>query len=193
MISTWFNVVAIGLALLLSASLHAAWHGGVNGNMLGKRMSSLVPYVAAAPAASAAGGAEAVLPGQGAASVADSTGDEGVVLVDFWAPWCAPCQQRVPLLNALQHDYKARGLTVVGLARAPPAQLAQWARRVPLAYAVRSDPHGVLFDRMGMRSLPYAVLVDRNGIIVWQGDLSSLSRKTIETTLAMPRLGLVRF
>jgi thiol-disulfide isomerase/thioredoxin len=172
MLSRLLCLLAIGLALLLSAPLHAAWQSAVNGNMLGKRMPPLVPALLASP------------PGA----------DSGVLLVDFWAPWCVPCHESVPVLNRLQRTYGARGLRVVGMAREPPAELAAFTRRVPLAYPVGCDPGGALFATLGVRSLPYAVLVDRNGIIVWQGDPSSLGRSTIETTLAAPALGaLVRF
>jgi thiol-disulfide isomerase/thioredoxin len=176
-------VLALFLATRLAAPLQAAWQSAVTGHMLGKRMPplALTTVVPASPRTDAAAAG-------------------GVVLLDFWAPWCAPCQERVPLLNALQADYRTQGLTVIGLERASPLageavlERAGGRQRVPFAYAVGFDPGGGLFARMGVRSLPYAVLVDRNGIVVWQGDPSRLSRATIEATLRAPRLGtLTRF
>lgn len=183
------NVLVIVLAILLAAPLHAAWQSAVNGHMLGKRLSLLGLTHAALPAS----------PRSGPASVANGAG--GVILLDFWAPGCAPCHERVPLLNALQAAYRTQGLTVIGMAREIPgpgegegAQGVAVPPRVPFAYAVGSDPDGGLFARMGVRTLPYAVLVDRNGIVVWQGDPSRLGRTTIEATLRAPRLGtLTRF
>jgi len=185
------NVLVIVLAILLAAPLHAAWQSAVNGHMLGKRLSLLGLTVTVVPAS----------PRSGAASVANGAG--GVILLDFWAPGCAPCHERVPLLNALQAAYRTQGLTVIGMAREIPgpgpgedesAQGVDVPPRVPFAYAVGSDPDGGLFARMGVRTLPYAVLVDRNGIVVWQGDPLRLSRTTIEATLRAPRLGtLTRF
>jgi thiol-disulfide isomerase/thioredoxin len=176
MLSRLLSLLAIGLALLLSAPLHAAWQAAVNGNMLGKRMPPLAAGLHAGPPSG------------------EHVVGQHVVLVDFWAPWCVPCRKSVPVLNRLQRDYGPRGLRVIGMARAPPAELAAFTRRVPLAYPIGSDPGGGLFDKLGVRSLPYAVLVDRNGIVVWQGDPGSLNRRTIETTLAAPVVGaLVRF
>lgn len=167
MVSKLIGVVLIGLALLLATPLHAAWQSAVNGSALGKRMPALVQRADAG---------------------------QRVVLVDFWAPWCLRCRESVPLLNRLQRDYGARGLHVIGMAREPPPELAAYARRVSLDYAVRCDQGAVLFKALGLRSLPYAVLVDRNGIVVWQGDPASLRRDTIEATLAAPALGaLLRF
>lgn len=168
MISRLLCVLGLGLALALSAPLHAAWQSAVNGSMLGKRMPAL-PM-----------------------TVVGSHG--GVVLVEFWAPWCVPCRESVPRLNALQRDYGGRGLTVVGVAHDTPDGVAEFARRVQVGYPVGSDPGGALFSQLGVRSLPYAVLVDRNGVIVWQGNPAQLGRSRIESTLAAPALGgLVRF
>jgi thiol-disulfide isomerase/thioredoxin len=163
MVTTWINLLIILMALLLSAPLHAAWQSVLSGEMLGKRLPPL--------------------------ALAGATGAvDGVVLIDFWAPGCVPCQARAPLLNALQSSYRTRGLTVIALAREPPAELARLVQRAPPGYALHTDRAG-LFDRLGVRSLPYAVLVDRNGIVAWRGDPARLSRGTIEATLAAPRLG----
>jgi len=148
MMSRWFThwfklllATLVALAVLLSAPLHTARQGAVNGTMLGKRM----------------------LPSALGRSVSD-----GVLLVGFWAPGCIACQAQIQELNRLQAAYRARGLTVIGLARAPPRELT-----------AQGDG----------RSVPYAVLVDRNGIVVWQGEPADLHSAIIETTLDAPRLG----
>lgn len=184
--SRWFNFLLIGLALLLSAPLHAAWQSVVNGNWLGKRMPPLALETRAVQPRMLSGAADG--PG-----VARGVGND-VTLVYFWAPWSVSCNERIPLLNALQATYRPQGLTVFGMAREPPGEVAEFARRARLDYAVGSDSGGKLFAQLGVRSMPYAVLVDRNGIVVWQGDPSGLRRATIETTLRAPQLGaLVRF
>jgi len=178
--------LVIGLALLLSAPLHAAWQRIVNGSMVGKR---LPPLPADLNPGRETGGAH-----DGVISAAGSGVSSAVILVHFWAPWCMSCHENVPELSRLQRAYGARGLRIVGMAREPPADVSAFARRNPLAFPVRSDAGGALFDELGVHSLPYAVLADRNGIVVWQGDPLGLDRRVIEATLAAPSPGaLVRY
>lgn len=172
MVSNYLMLLAIGLALLLAAPLDTAWTSTSDGRMLGKRWPALSLQASVARGAIADAGA-------------------GVVLIDFATPWCVPCHTNVPLLNRLQRDYRTRGLTVVGMARAPPAQVVERAQRERRDYQLGSDADGKLFAQLGMNRLPAAVLMDRNGIVVWQGDPATLPRNTIERTLAAPALGEV--
>lgn len=196
MVSNYLILMAIGLALLLSAPLHAAWTNAVDGRMLGKRMPASTRLVQQA-SAGAGIGAVAVPVANGNAHADPGSGagaSSGVVLLDFWAPGCVPCRDNVAQLNRLQRDYRAHGLTVVGMARAPPVQVAALAQRELRDYRLGNDPDGVMFAQLGLDSLPSAVLVDRNGIVVWQGDPANLGRATIERTLAAPALGeLLRY
>jgi peroxiredoxin len=163
MVANYLILLAVGMAVLLSAPLHAAWQGAAGGTMLGKRLPAL-PQLVAQPRA-------------------------GVVLVDFWEPRGEHCQDNVAVLNRLQRDFHPHGLTIVGIARAPPAGVADRARCGARDYPLVTDPDGALFAQLGFGTMPSAVLVDRNGIVVWQGDPGSLSRATIEQTLAAPAVG----
>lgn len=194
MVSNYLMLLAIGLVLLLSAPLHAAWTSAVDGKMLGKRMPALP--VVFMQAGGVRGGVVAAsgVPlgaGSGAGSGSGAGAREGasVMLVDFSAPHCVPCNGNVTLLNRLQRDYRARGLTVVGMARAPPVHTANVVPDSPRDYALGSDPDGALSAQLGTNSMRPAVLVDRNGIIVWQGHPANLGRTTIERTLSAPALG----
>lgn len=198
MVSNYVMLLVTGMALLLSVPLQAAWTSAVDGTMLGKRMPTLLALQASAGRSVDGTGVTGVTGGIDAGAGAGA----GVVLVDFGIPWCVPCRDDVPLLNRLQHDYGARGLTVLGMARAPPVDVIGAARPERRDDAQGSDANNALLAQLalelapGLRrgDMPLAVLVDRNGIIVWQGDPAGLSRGTIERTLAAPALGkLLRF
>ncbi|MDQ2823002.1 MAG: TlpA family protein disulfide reductase [Pseudomonadota bacterium] len=191
---------------MLSAPLHMAWPSAVDGKMLGKRMPALpvvfmraggVHGVVVATSGVALGTGTGTGAGTDTGTGADANANAGtgaregagVMLVDFSAPQCVPCSRNVTLLNRLQRDYRARGLTVVGMARAPPLHTASVVWDSPRDYALGSDPDGALSAQLGTNSMRPAVLVDRNGIIVWQGDPANLGRATIERTLSAPALG----
>lgn len=113
-----------------------------------------------------------------------------VVLVDFWASWCAPCIQSLPQLEAWHQEWRGRGFSVlaVNVDTEREAALAFLKRR-PVSYPVVYDPKGWWPEQYGVRGLPAGYLVDRQGRIraVHQGyksgDLGQI-RADIESLLA---------
>ncbi len=88
-----------------------------------------------------------------------------VVALDFWATWCAPCRVTVPKLDALQARYGAQGLNVVGISTEDATDLAAFAQRMALRYAVGADSHGLTTRGYGVASLPTLVIIDKRGIV----------------------------
>lgn len=89
-----------------------------------------------------------------------------VVLLDFWATWCGPCQQTTPVLTRLAHRYASRGLIVVGVNtdEQGPEAVPAFSRRFGLDYPVVYDD-GSVSAQYGIRGLPTLLLVDRTGTI----------------------------
>jgi cytochrome c-type biogenesis protein len=89
-----------------------------------------------------------------------------VVLLNFWATWCIPCREEIPVLNAMQHELEAKGLKIVG------ASLEDTAEGVN-AYQkdVRKFEYQVLVGgddakaKFGGTPLPTTYLIDRAGRI----------------------------
>ena len=97
--------------------------------------------------------------------------DGKVVLVNFWASWCEPCVEEMPMLSRLQEEYKALGLQVLGIALDDEGHAATFASELSLSYPVLlGDTDVVVTSRRygnatGM--LPYSVLIDRKGVLRW--------------------------
>jgi len=88
-----------------------------------------------------------------------------VRLVDFWATWCAPCRNEIPMLNDLHRQYADSGLSILALSDEEPEIVQEFVVETGMAYTnlVRASD---VADRYGVLGLPTAFLVDREGHIV---------------------------
>jgi len=97
--------------------------------------------------------------------------DGQVVLVNFWATWCAPCREEMPMLSATRDRWQTGGFEVVGIALDDVAQARAFADELGISYPVLIGSTDVMtVPRLyGNQSgvLPYSVLIDRQGIIQW--------------------------
>ncbi len=87
-----------------------------------------------------------------------------VVLLNFWATWCAPCQLEMPRFVAWQNQYGARGLQIIGISMDDdPALVRTVYSKLHLNYpvAMGDAPLGELYG--GVLGLPVTFLIDRNG------------------------------
>jgi thiol-disulfide isomerase/thioredoxin len=87
-----------------------------------------------------------------------------VVLINYWASWCAPCRQETPGLIDLARDYRYRGLSVVGISMDEGGKPAveSFLREFHLPYPVLM-PNLASPSAPAIDALPTTVLVDRNG------------------------------
>lgn len=113
--------------------------------------------------------------------------DGTVLLLNFWASWCAPCVEEMPMLSDLQRDHAERGLQIIGIALDDPQRARAFAEGMQLGYPLLFGMADAMQvgRRYGNRSgmLPYSVLVDQRGIVRWT-HLGALSREALEARLA---------
>ncbi|MDB5892262.1 MAG: putative thioredoxin family protein [Polaromonas sp.] len=92
------------------------------------------------------------------------------VLVNFWATWCPPCVEELPLLDSFYNANKANNWTVIGLAVDQPSAVNKWLQAKPLSFPVGMaglDGTGLsksLGNRAG--SLPFSVVFGASGDVL---------------------------
>lgn len=90
-----------------------------------------------------------------------------VVLLSFWATWCAPCKQELPILQGLVDKYADQGLVVLAINTDDPKTIAQVRRYVQLkkyTMPVPLDRDNKVLSRFNPRvALPFLQIIDREG------------------------------
>jgi len=97
-------------------------------------------------------------------SLAQFKGD--VVMINFWASWCGPCRQEMPLLDNIYKQYKDMGFTLLGVNVEPHARNADaWLKQTPVSYPILFDPKSQVSQLYQVQAMPTTVIIDRKGIV----------------------------
>jgi thiol-disulfide isomerase/thioredoxin len=90
-----------------------------------------------------------------------------VILVNFWATWCAPCREEIPALQKIQAEFGHRNFEVVGIALDNVEATGRFAAEFKIGYPILIGDMGIidLMKQLGNKSgaLPYSVVLDRQG------------------------------
>jgi thiol-disulfide isomerase/thioredoxin len=117
-----------------------------------------------------------------------------VVLLHFWAHWCGPCHNDLPILAERYKDAAEQNVVIIGVHN-PGSELADIEKDIkgyelgyPILIDVRRAPDqpaswGLLSHELGINGIPHAVVVDADGKIAAQGDL----KKTLSQAFELAR------
>jgi thiol-disulfide isomerase/thioredoxin len=107
-----------------------------------------------------------------------------VVLVNFWAAWCAPCAEEVPQFIALEKKYQDQGLQVIGVSvEDDPESLLRFYRKYRMNYPVLAGDLKIADAFGGVLGLPTTFLIGRDNRIHGKHngatDFSTLEREVV--------------
>jgi cytochrome c biogenesis protein CcmG/thiol:disulfide interchange protein DsbE len=90
-----------------------------------------------------------------------------IVVLNFWASWCAPCREEAPELQALWQAYEARDVIVLGIAWSDvEADSRRFMEEFGLTYWNAPDIGTRIGDDYSIRAVPETYIIDRNGEVV---------------------------
>ena len=98
-------------------------------------------------------------------SLSDYSGK--VVLLNFWATWCAPCRVEMPAMESLYQDLHEEGLEVLAISIDPQGMVVTrpFQEAMGLTFTILHDSDYRVGSAYGARTLPMTYLIDRRGII----------------------------
>jgi peroxiredoxin len=96
-----------------------------------------------------------------------------VIVIEFWATWCAPCREEIPVLNQIYKAYKDKGLVVIGISldRKPPQEVKKFLDQLQVEYTNVMGDEEILekysqVANLGpIRGIPATFVIDRKGRI----------------------------
>jgi peroxiredoxin len=87
-----------------------------------------------------------------------------VVMLNFWASWCGPCRQEMPLLDQMHKRYSALGFTMIGVnVEANTADAEKWLSQTPVTFPVLFDKENKVSKLYDVNAMPSTVFIDRKG------------------------------
>lgn len=91
--------------------------------------------------------------------------DGKVVVLNFWAPWCEPCREEMPLLVQLQRELGPQGLQIVGMTEDELPATRAYLSAQPVNYPILLGLDAILTLQSGYGDtrLPFSVVIDRSG------------------------------
>jgi len=104
------------------------------------------------------------LPARGGGTLSLSQFRGQVVMINFWASWCGPCRQEMPLLDNIYKHYSKLGFSLIGVNVEPDPKAAEaWLKQTPVSFPVLFDTQSIVSKLYGVPGMPTTVFIDRKG------------------------------
>ena len=87
-----------------------------------------------------------------------------VVMINFWASWCGPCRQEMPLLDQLYKKYQPMGFTLLGVnVEDNPNEATKWLKGKEVGFPILFDSESKVSELYNVSAMPTTLIIDRDG------------------------------
>jgi thiol-disulfide isomerase/thioredoxin len=135
--------------------------------LLAPLTAAMVLALPASGASSASGPApQFTLDSRGGSKISLAQYKGQVVMLNFWASWCGPCRQEMPLLENIYKKYNKMGFTLIGVNVEPDPKAAEgFLQQTPVSFPVIYDKDSTVSKAYDVAGMPSTVIIDRKGNI----------------------------
>ena len=88
-----------------------------------------------------------------------------IVLIDFWATWCGPCREELPIIEKLHREFKDKNLVVLGISNEDRDTIEKFLKNNPLTFPILLDEKGKVAKSYRVVAIPRLLLIDKTGKI----------------------------
>lgn len=111
-------------------------------------------------------------------------------VINYWATWCPPCVEEMPIFSRLQERFAAQGVQFVGIGMDETEKMQAFVQKTPVSYPLlvgATNPNGN--PAFTLRGMPYTVVVDRDGKVAFSmyGGLKESELESVLRRLSSPR------
>lgn len=92
--------------------------------------------------------------------------DKAIVILDFWATWCGPCQRALPIYAKIAEDYKEKGVVFCAVnLQEKPEKVQDYVKNSMLSCSFALDVQGSIKDKYQIKSIPTSFIIGKDGIV----------------------------
>lgn len=92
--------------------------------------------------------------------------DNRYIWINFWASWCGPCREEMPMMSEIYNEYADEGLAIVGVnVNESKETIQKYLDQYPVPFTILRDSTGEITQAYNVEALPTSFLVDSTGVV----------------------------
>ncbi|MFZ6663391.1 TIGR03435 family protein [Peijinzhouia sedimentorum] len=113
-----------------------------------------------------------------------------VIILDFWATWCAPCIASFPKLEEIQEKYKSE-LQIITITSDSNERILKFLENRDMNLPIAIDPSRKIVEYFPHRSIPHTVVIDKNGIVQAVTNSSNITQELVQKVIDKQTINLI--